>query len=218
MSLFVKWQFVSSTIHSVYEPVQLKSWEEREWMVLSLRWCGWAHLGPPVVKPFSLSQSANQAMWQLQLKGLEMRLRALSDTSASKAPGVTQLMRLEYRLKLSTLTRPYISLMQWWKHTTPSNLKKLTLNKAPLTSLILFSDMTISRIEWAPSKAPSSMISILFLARSRVCNLGKRLNRPKAGTRVILLSLRRRRRVDLGRSSGNSLRSLLLQSTVSPSQ
>ena len=37
-------------------------------------------------------RSSYQAMWQLQLKGLEIRLRLLRLVSSSKAPGVTQLM------------------------------------------------------------------------------------------------------------------------------
>ena len=103
-----------------FVPLQLKSWDDRVWIALSLRWGGWAHLGPPVVKPLVLNQSANHAMWQLQLKGLEIRFKCLRETKESKAPGVTQLIRLEYKLSDCSLTSPLKSL--------------------PLTSRILFSD------------------------------------------------------------------------------
>ena len=42
-------------------------------------------------EPFCLIQSANQAMWQLQLKGLAIRLSDSRLVNSSKAPGVTQL-------------------------------------------------------------------------------------------------------------------------------
>ena len=54
-----------------------------------------------------LNQSANQAMWQLQLNGLEIKFRDCRDTRASKAPGVTQLMALEYKLSVFKFTRPW---------------------------------------------------------------------------------------------------------------
>ena len=65
-------------------PVHLNSWEGNAWIGLSFKWGGKAHLGPPAVKPLVLSQSANQAMWQLQLKGLDIRLRDCSETEKEK--------------------------------------------------------------------------------------------------------------------------------------
>ena len=65
-------------------PVHLNSWEGNAWIGLSFKWGGKAHLGPPAVKPLVLSQSANQAMWQLQLKGLDIRLRDWSETEKEK--------------------------------------------------------------------------------------------------------------------------------------
>ena len=65
-------------------PVHLNSWEGNAWIGLSFKWGGKAHLGPPAVKPLVLSQSANQAMWQLQLKGLAIRLRDCSETEKEK--------------------------------------------------------------------------------------------------------------------------------------
>ena len=59
-----------------------------------------------MVRPRRLSQSANHAMWQLQLKGFEMRLRLVREESSSKAPGVTQVTRLPYRERLWRLLRP----------------------------------------------------------------------------------------------------------------
>ena len=76
----------------------------------------------------------------------------------------------------------------------------------------------ISRILFAPSKAPSSITSIRLRLRSRLSNCGSRLNKPRAGTRVILLSFKRSRFAVLGRSNGNSVKSRWAQSTVPPSQ
>ena len=45
------------------------------------------------ILPFCLSQSANQAMWQLQLNGLEIRFNEVRLVNSSNAPGVTQLDR-----------------------------------------------------------------------------------------------------------------------------
>ena len=58
------------------------------------------------MNPFVLNQSANQAMWQLQLKGLEMRFSEVSEANSSKAPGVTQLISFPNKLKLFRLFRP----------------------------------------------------------------------------------------------------------------
>ena len=74
--------------------VQRNSWVARLWIALFFRWVGFTHRGPLLVRPrlqrfsaklknilikkifrYLRSQSANQAMWQLQLKGLEIRLR-----------------------------------------------------------------------------------------------------------------------------------------------
>ena len=76
----------------------------------------------------------------------------------------------------------------------------------------------ISKMLLAPSNAPSSMTSIRFRLRSRLSNCGSRLNNPKAGTRLILLSFKRSRFAVFGRSRGNSVKSLWAQSTVPPSQ
>ena len=45
-------------------------------------------------------------MWQLQLKGLEMRFSEVRLVSSSKAPGVTQLIWFPNKLKLLRLLRP----------------------------------------------------------------------------------------------------------------
>ncbi len=44
------------------------------------------HLGPFLVNPFCLSHSANHPMWQLQLTGLEIRLRERRERRDSNAP------------------------------------------------------------------------------------------------------------------------------------
>ena len=50
---------------------------------------------------------SHQAMWQLQLKGLEMRFSEVSEANSSKAPGVTQLISFPNKLKLFRLFRPF---------------------------------------------------------------------------------------------------------------
>ena len=65
----------------------------------------------------------------------------------------------------------------------------------------------ISRILFAPSNAPSSITSIRLRLRSTLSNCGSRLNKPRAGTRVILLSFKRSRFAVLGKSNGNSVKS-----------
>ena len=49
---------------------------------------------------------SHHAMWQLQLKGLDIRFREVRDASSSKAPGVTQLISFPNKLKLFRLFRP----------------------------------------------------------------------------------------------------------------
>ena len=92
-------QFVNLLVHR-------NSWVARLWMALFFRWTGLTHLGPLLVSPRLRSQSANQAMWQLQLNGLEIRLRLVRPVNSSKAPGVTQLIKFPYRDKLWRLFRP----------------------------------------------------------------------------------------------------------------
>ena len=48
----------------------------------------------------------------------------------------------------------------------------------------------ISRMLLAPSKAPSSIVSMLFRLRSRLWRFGRRLNRPRAGILDMSLSFR----------------------------
>ena len=50
-------------------------------------------------------------MWQLQLKGFAIKLRDFRLTSASKAPGVTQLILFEYKERLSNFTNPWNNLL-----------------------------------------------------------------------------------------------------------
>ena len=83
----LNWLFINLLVH-------LNSCVARLWMALFFRWTGFTHRGPELVRPRLRSQSANQAMWQLQLKGFEIRLRLVIEVNSSKAPGVTQLMRL----------------------------------------------------------------------------------------------------------------------------
>ena len=49
---------------------------------------------------------SHHAMWQLQLKGFDIRFREVRDASSSKAPGVTQLISFPNKLKLFRLFRP----------------------------------------------------------------------------------------------------------------
>ena len=90
------------------------------------------------------SQSANQAMWQLQLKGLEMRLRLVKLVSSSNAPGVTQLIMFPYRERLWRLFRP--------------------LNRALLTLEILFSDRRLknTKIRYRPDLSPFRIVFSLL--------------------------------------------------------
>ena len=88
-------------------PVHLNSWEGRAWMGRSCKWAGKAHRGPPVVKPLVLNQSANHAIWQLQLNGLAIKLSDCNDTNASNAPGVTHRIWLEYNDKVFRFTKPW---------------------------------------------------------------------------------------------------------------
>jgi hypothetical protein len=62
----------------------------------------------------------------------------------------------------------------------------------------------ISKILFAPSKAPSSMSAIWLRLRSTLSKLGKRLNSPKAGIEVIKLSFISSLVVVFGRSIGIS--------------
>ena len=101
-------RYVGTYIYFItFLPVHLNSWEGSAWIGLSFKCGGKAHLGPPAVNPLVLSQSANQAMWQLQLKGLDIRLRDCRDTRASKAPGVTQEILFEYKDSVFRFTRPW---------------------------------------------------------------------------------------------------------------
>ena len=59
-------------------------------------------------------------------------------------------------------------------------------------------------ILFAPSKAPSSIVEIWFRLRSTLSKCGKRLNNPKAGIEVILLSFKSSLLVVLGKSIGIS--------------
>ena len=52
-------------------------------------------------------RSSYHAMWQSQLKGLDMRLREVREANSSKAPGVTQLISFPNKLKLFRLFRPF---------------------------------------------------------------------------------------------------------------
>ena len=96
------------------------------------------------------------------------------------------------------------------------NQTKIKISKCTISKQL--TSTYISRILFAPSKAPSSITSILLRLRSRLSNCGSRLNKPRAGTRVILLSFKRSRFAVLGRSNGNSVKSRWAQSTVPPSQ
>ena len=95
----LNWLFINLLVH-------LNSCVARLWMALFFRWTGFTHRGPELVRLRLRSQSANQAMWQLQLKGFEMRLRLVIEVSSSNAPGVTQLMRFPYRESDWRLLRP----------------------------------------------------------------------------------------------------------------
>ena len=86
--------------------VHLNSCVARLWIALFFKWAGLSQRGPLLVSPRLRSQSANQAMWQLQLNGLEMRLSEVMLVSSSKAPGVTQLIMLPYSDKDCRLLRP----------------------------------------------------------------------------------------------------------------
>ena len=61
---------------------------------------------------------SHHAMWQLQLKGFDIRFREVRDASSSKAPGVTQLISFPNKLKLFRLFRPcnIVSLQLISKH------------------------------------------------------------------------------------------------------
>ena len=85
------------------------------------------------------------------------------------------------------------------------NQTKIKISKCTISKQL--TSTYISRILFAPSKAPSSITSILLRLRSRLSNCGSRLNKPRAGTRVILLSFKRSRFAVLGRSNGNSVKS-----------
>ena len=170
-------------------------------------------------------------MWQLQLKGFAIKLRDFRLTSASKAPGVTQLILFEYKERLSNFTNPWNNLLftsrirfsdrilVWNKEN--EIIKFICLKNCKIEALLLFiySYVTyISKMLLAPSNAPSSIISIRFRLKSTLSSWGSRLNKPRAGTRVILLSFKRSRFAVFGRSRGNSFKSRCAQSTVPPSQ
>ena len=109
-------------------PVHLNSCVGKAWMGLSFKCSGVWHLGPPTVNPFVLNQSANQAMWQLQLKGLAIRLRDWRETKASKAPGVTQEIWLEYNDNVFKFTSPWnIFLLTSFTEFSARTLKNLWL-------------------------------------------------------------------------------------------
>lgn len=107
----------------------------------------------------------------------------------------------------------------------------------PIFSLIEFNDSTqksiichqqiifsflaaityISLMLQAPSKAPCSISSILFLLMSRISRLGRRLKSPSADIFLMLLSESTRWVVEVGIPPGMSSRLRWEQSTLVPS-